>query len=312
MVSTHGHPSPQPYPNTPTRLTTTVPSVGAIAPHLVIDGSKVTQNVSFTTGRNMGKTQALNMVNQFAATFPTFKPAMTFPSDHPPKEADTSEPVQRKLDGVYHRTLWYVPRLDPDYLINQPATVGESAEDVRYPSEEEGTPEERKKVSVPEKANALSSLARSIVPGDEGGTEVHLPCIDIDYPLSFENGLLGIEKPITDDEAGIILQAFKDARLIPADGGVDVEGAETVFGPFACRVLCRPSSTSGHFHLYIDSLLDTGAYMTLLEVMAQAGVVEWGYYEASKVQGRTCLRINPDKHELPWPGEGDDDDMEPF
>ena len=110
----------------------------------------------------------------------------------------------------------------------------------------------------------------------------------------------GVEKPMTDDEAGIVLQAFKDAKLIPADGGVDVEGAETVFGPFACRLLCRPSSTSGHFHLYIDAPLTWDTYEDLLVCLGEedgGGLVEEGYVRASVRRKQTFVRIRKNKRE---------------
>lgn len=54
-----------------------------------------------------------------------------------------------------------------------------------------------------------------------------------------------------------------------------------------------PSSTEGHFHLYIDHEIPADVYWELLEAMAKAGLVEEKYVEASKAQGRTTLR-------LPW------------
>lgn len=54
-----------------------------------------------------------------------------------------------------------------------------------------------------------------------------------------------------------------------------------------------PSSTPGHSHLYIDVEIEEELYFKLLDVLAEARVVEAGYVGASKRRGSTCLR-------LPW------------
>lgn len=54
-----------------------------------------------------------------------------------------------------------------------------------------------------------------------------------------------------------------------------------------------PSSTPGHFHLYIDMPIPWEKYMTILEAMADAGIVQPGYVAASIRRGHTDVR-------LPW------------
>jgi len=54
-----------------------------------------------------------------------------------------------------------------------------------------------------------------------------------------------------------------------------------------------PSSTPGHFHLYIDKQLTTSAYVRLLDALAEAGIIEQGYASVSEVRGYTSVR-------LPW------------
>lgn len=54
-----------------------------------------------------------------------------------------------------------------------------------------------------------------------------------------------------------------------------------------------PSSTPGHFHLYIEHEMDKDAYFELLDALAKAGVIEKGYLGASETRGYTALR-------LPW------------
>ena len=52
-----------------------------------------------------------------------------------------------------------------------------------------------------------------------------------------------------------------------------------------------PSSTPGHFHLYIDKVMPWRKYKRLLKALAKAGVIEHGYYKASVGRRGTCLRL---------------------
>ena len=52
-----------------------------------------------------------------------------------------------------------------------------------------------------------------------------------------------------------------------------------------------PSKTEGHYHLYIEKAISWPHYMLLLTVMAQAGIVEWGYLNASIARGQTFVRL---------------------
>mgnify|MGYP006949394450 CR=1 FL=1 len=54
-----------------------------------------------------------------------------------------------------------------------------------------------------------------------------------------------------------------------------------------------PSSTSGHFHLFIDKELSWKRYRKLLKALVAAGIIEWGYLGASEERGFTGVR-------LPW------------
>jgi hypothetical protein len=59
-----------------------------------------------------------------------------------------------------------------------------------------------------------------------------------------------------------------------------------------------PSSTPGHFHLYLDKTISHDAYMKFLEAAAVAGIIQWGFYEGAKKRGATSVR-------LPWIKKGD-------
>lgn len=54
-----------------------------------------------------------------------------------------------------------------------------------------------------------------------------------------------------------------------------------------------PSSTEGHFHLYIDKEMSWKSYKKLLTVLAEVGIIEEGYLRASVARKHTAVR-------LPW------------
>ncbi|ALJ19561.1 hypothetical protein [Microbacterium sp. No. 7] len=58
-----------------------------------------------------------------------------------------------------------------------------------------------------------------------------------------------------------------------------------------------PSSTEGHFHLFIDKEISELAYFGLLEALRNVGVLEDGYVSASLARGHTAVR-------LPWVRKG--------
>lgn len=59
-----------------------------------------------------------------------------------------------------------------------------------------------------------------------------------------------------------------------------------------------PSSTPGHSHLYVDADLDAGQLARLLEVLADAGVIEASYAAVSIARGHTALRLPNVKKEV--------------
>lgn len=60
---------------------------------------------------------------------------------------------------------------------------------------------------------------------------------------------------------------------------------------FPCKLI--PSSTPGHFHLYMDRELSWHQYKKLLTVLAEVGLIESGYLRASLERCYTAVR-------LPW------------
>lgn len=51
-----------------------------------------------------------------------------------------------------------------------------------------------------------------------------------------------------------------------------------------------PSSTEGHGHLYLDTPLPWDAYVKLLRALSEAGILEYGYVDASIEKGATMVR----------------------
>jgi len=58
-----------------------------------------------------------------------------------------------------------------------------------------------------------------------------------------------------------------------------------------------PSSTPGQYHLYLDRIVSWEKYSRVLDAMADAGLLERGYVDASKKRGHTAVR-------LPWVRKG--------
>lgn len=54
-----------------------------------------------------------------------------------------------------------------------------------------------------------------------------------------------------------------------------------------------PSTTPGHFHLYLDKEIPWNTYADLIDALAHAGIIERGYADASVARAYTSVR-------LPW------------
>lgn len=59
-------------------------------------------------------------------------------------------------------------------------------------------------------------------------------------------------------------------------------------------IRCEPSSTPGHFHLYLDGIqMEWEQYRRVLEVLGEVGILGPGYVKHSIERGQTVVR-------LPW------------
>jgi hypothetical protein len=59
-----------------------------------------------------------------------------------------------------------------------------------------------------------------------------------------------------------------------------------------CRLV--ESGTPGHYHLYIDKAVTFERYKAILESMALAGIVQYGFYDATVERGFGSVR-HPDR-----------------
>jgi hypothetical protein len=89
------------------------------------------------------------------------------------------------------------------------------------------------------------------------------------------------------DEEIVPVSDLEEANIITSEH----YGYHKVLLDIDMPVKILPSSTEGHFHLFIDKELDTEAYFSLVEAFVNAGIVESGYLEASYARGYTAVRV---------------------
>lgn len=183
---------------------------------------------------------------------------------------DNLEPIGRRprgLDGTDLATSsWHLDRLvfDPQHTVGVPVSgqVWQSAATDRI-------------TAAPPALNELSAYQHRYYQVDfRPGQDSSEP----DQPVS---------RPIVElDKA----QTWS-SELVDAEG--NRTGYHTVMLDIDHPVRLVPSTTEGHYHLYIDVPVREAEYFEVLRHLALAGVIETGYYEASLARGGTHLR-------LPW------------
>ena len=95
-----------------------------------------------------------------------------------------------------------------------------------------------------------------------------------------------VEAPI--DEADVICSDLPNTRL-----GSEFDLHMPVIDlDLPCKLV--PSGTPGHFHLYIDQPIPFALYRKMLDAMAEAGVVQWGFADATSKRGYGSVR-HPDR-----------------
>lgn len=126
----------------------------------------------------------------------------------------------------------------------------------------------------------------------------YLPVIDADYNAEDEPELVDNIEQLNDEQADPEFAHFftevndiKFANLI----GSELQGDKHYYHKpvldidFEARLI--PSKTEGHYHLYLDGIeLSWGDYVKVLEVLAEVGILEQGYVNASIERGMTRVR----------------------
>lgn len=102
----------------------------------------------------------------------------------------------------------------------------------------------------------------------------------------FAPNLNGSDAPNEEDQgrtecpkemANLVSSLCDDGRHMPV---LDID--------LPCRLV--PSSTLGHFHLYIDVPMEQEPYLRLVDALAEAGIVQKFYAEAARLRGATFVR----------------------
>ena len=90
-------------------------------------------------------------------------------------------------------------------------------------------------------------------------------------PMDNDRGLC------TKEEANLVSSLCSDGKHRPT---LDID--------LECRLV--PSSTPGHYHLYIEHPLEQAAYLELVDALAKAGIVSPFYAKAARIRGATFVR----------------------
>lgn len=114
------------------------------------------------------------------------------------------------------------------------------------------------------------------------------------------------EPPLDGLLYGIVKRWDKNYEFSAPDVTPDISKANVITSLVADKVTTQkvlldidmpakliPSSTPGHWHLYIDHTMETAAYLKLLIALAEAGIIEDGFLKGAQARGYTDLR-------LPW------------
>ena len=83
--------------------------------------------------------------------------------------------------------------------------------------------------------------------------------------------------PCAKDEANLVASLCEDGSHMPV---IDID----------LPVRLVPSSTEGHFHLYIDVPMTLETYLAMLDAMVNAGVVDAAYVAHVRERGMSLCR----------------------
>lgn len=86
---------------------------------------------------------------------------------------------------------------------------------------------------------------------------------------------------------------IEDANIIGSQSSLDQGARRDWHYPVLdidFQAYLLPSKTPGHFHLYLEKAVPHDAYMALMKALADAQIIQRGYYEASKNQKQSFVR----------------------
>jgi hypothetical protein len=108
--------------------------------------------------------------------------------------------------------------------------------------------------------------------------------VDFESSTDYEHMDREVVEDLSDANAVSSKLLFSDKHLIL----LDVDHICSLVG----------SSTTGHYHLYIDKELSWRQYRRLLKALMKAGVIEKGYYKVSMKRKATFLRVPGESKKL--------------
>ena len=126
-----------------------------------------------------------------------------------------------------------------------------------------------------------------------------LPTTAHDHPFP-GNVLMRVDRMDDyEDETRTPVVDTPDANVVSSHfGGVNSDLHRPVLDiDFPCAAI--PSTTPGHYHLYLDKAISWETYEKLLVALAEAGIIEQGYANVSIERCHTAVRV-------PWIKKGTD------
>lgn len=102
------------------------------------------------------------------------------------------------------------------------------------------------------------------------------------------DGKLNDATPCDEEHANLISSLLEESEGIDPFSTPGDKHALTLDIDMEARLL--PSSTPGHYHLFIDRVLTWEQYVVVLQALAFAGIIEDGYFRAALRQKQTYVR----------------------
>ena len=146
------------------------------------------------------------------------------------------------------------------------------------------------------RAHQLASLRSTTTEGDYEGGAIHTDNPDTaDVITSISGESTPDKRPVRESPVSL-KELLEDLELLPEElhrPVLDIDFAATLI----------PSTTEGHFHLYLDKLMPWKDFEKLLVVMGEVGILEQGYVDASIARHYSSVRLpwvkKPDPEPLP-------------